>query len=223
MSINASKNSLTNDEIYRRCFDWREHCRDNRTAIINMLSQEAMPMLEALEITADYVLFDMGGLVQMEQAGLGYLAFPQVRSLFEAAVVASCMQTLNDKVLAGRVIRASEGENVFYSESNRSIQRLDTYWREKGYAEIGKSMKRRFRIYNAYCHFNQDGRPNPDNEEQNRGIVQTGLALGYMSINEFALFLSRYIGETQKAASTRAIEARLDECGEILLCSPAKI
>ena len=159
---------------------------------------------------ATLALEDMKFLARMEDAGLGHGAGPQVRRLMEASTVAWDMQMHCDKSIADEVFNAwDSGSALSQDRISKSRKRLKG---ENG--KVEQNIQKAWEIYNAESHFNLRERQLPAQGQQ---CVRHGIAMGYMVINEFALFRSEHLPSVHRTDTTSNAEALLDETGRIFV------
>ena len=170
-------------------------------------------IFEALFHISGLVLWDMRFLAQMGGAGLGHGAGPQVRRLLEAATVVWDMREHSDENIAKAAVRAYVKKRGFTtSEINKSKNRMSEYWEGKGYP-MTDWIREKWEYYNSESHFNLCQRVDPAG---GLAMVRDGIAMGYIVINELALFLSEHCGDEHETESSTKAESRLDECGRAL-------
>ena len=198
---------MTNDEIINRCDDWLTDIEEQRPLPVPI---EAATLCNVLLNLSKVVLQDMRDLAQMGDAGLGHIAGPQVRRLLEISTVVWDMRTRSDYRRAEKAeVAFSEGKGFSNGQIKKSQGRLAKYLSTNQGDKAAERMWEAWERGNQESHFNLSLRVKPISGP---AVVRQGIALGYLAINETAVFVGQY-----SPLCSNTLGERLDECGLVLL------
>ena len=194
---------MENAEVVNYCIQWLE-CAKHESG---KLKDEQIALFEAFYHVTTLAVTDMRDLLRMEEAQLGHLAGSQVRGLLEASMVVGDMRVHEDADLPKKVLEAHKKRRGFLPDQIKSSEkRFKTYWKEHGYPTL-PGIGNRWQIYNSVSHFSLRKRPAPQSGYQ---MVRDGISIGYLIINEFALFLDKHIPRKGKTEALRRAEVDLE-------------